>query len=320
MDEFEIIRRYFTRAASDASVLLGVGDDGAVLRPDPGRCLVCVVDALVDGVHYPGSLSARDVGYRAVAVNLSDIAAMAGRPRWMTLSLTLVSGEPVWLEDFAAGLFDAAAPHGLDLVGGDTTSGPRTVVSVQIIGDVEPERWLTRSGAGTGDDIYVTGLPGEAAGGLAVLQSGGGGSSAETRLAQRFRRPEPRLEFAEAAAPSISAAIDVSDGLYADLGKLLAASDAGGSLDLGELPRSPALQEVFGEDEALRLALAGGDDYELCFTARPEEAGALQVVASGVDLPITRIGTVTAEKGLHCFRDGEEIEFGNSGYTHFAQA
>ena len=292
MDEFELIHQYFARAVADSDVLIGIGDDGAVLRPEPGRDLVSVVDTLVEGVHYPRDLSAKDIGYRAVAVNLSDIAAMAGRPRWMTLALTLREVDLAWLEGFSIGLFEAAAEHGVALVGGDTTRGSHPVISVQIIGDVNPDAVLTRLGANVGDLICVSGTPGDAAAGLELLRSDAVSTDAGTTLANRFRRPTARIALAQVIASWATAAIDVSDGLYADTLKLLQSGGRGGEITVDALPLSDAMQAQFNPEQARQFALGGGDDYELCFTVPPEKESLLREIAEQQRVQLTRIGVV----------------------------
>ncbi len=306
MDEFELIRRYFGRAGQQDGVVVGVGDDGAVLEPTPGKHQVTVIDTLVEGVHYPRDMNPADVGYRAVAVNLSDIAAMGARPRWMTLALSLATANAPWLDAFAEGLYAAAAEHDLALVGGDTTSAPQVVVSVQITGEIEPGRALLRSGARPGDTIYVTGTLGDAAAGLHGLLSG----RPVKQLVARFARPSARVAFGQALVGTASAAIDLSDGLYGDLGKLLAASGVGADIDLAALPLSEALIENYAPERATAFALGGGVDYEICFTASeaPPEPGVM---------PLTAIGTVTAGHELVCRRDGEIVPYDDSGYRHF---
>ena len=317
VDEFEIIRRFFLRSSDDESVLLGISDDGAVVAPAADRELVCVVDTIVDGVHYPAGFPAVDVGFRAVAVNLSDIAAMGGRPRWMTLALTLSRSDEQWLGEFARGLFEAAAEHDVTLVGGDTTRGQQTVVSLQLIGDVAAGAYITRAGAHAGDHIFVTGTPGDAAGGLALLQNGQEDSPDAHYLVQRFSRPTARVAFGMAFGSFASAAIDLSDGLFGDAQKLLTASEAGGELDLDLLPLSPQLRTVFGDERALQFALGGGDDYELCFAASPRHAARIQATGERLGLLVTRIGTVTPGSQLVCRRDGRTVEFESGGYKHF---
>ena len=320
MDEFEIIRRYFERAVSDESVRIGIGDDGAVLRPDANRDLITVIDTLVSGVHFPHSLSPTDIGYRSVAVNLSDFAAMAGRPRWMVLALTLRDSDPLWLASFSSGLFAAAEEFDLALVGGDTTRGQETVISIQVLGDVEVDKVLTRSGAKVGDSIYVTGTPGDASAGLAALQSGTQRNADVDYLINRFARPSARVDIGRAIAGHASAAIDLSDGLFTDTEKLLTAGAVSGSIELSELPLSSQLIRLMDEDDALRLALGGGDDYELCFTS---SAGAdvFQDIADQHEVLITCIGHVNerseSKNALLCTRNGAEYEYHHDGYRHF---
>ena len=319
MDEFELIRRYFDRAGEASGVRVGIGDDGAVLEPSPGRALVSVVDTLVEGVHWPAELAPADVGFRAVAVNVSDVAAMGGWPRWMTLALTLPEADERWLADFAAGLFEAAERYGIALVGGDLTRGAQTVMSVQVTGEVDPKQVLTRSGASPGDWLYVTGTTGDAAAGLRLLRARGRESEADREyLVARFARPRVSLDFAVSLARIASAAIDVSDGLYADASKLLAASGAGGVIDTESLPVSDALARLYPEAERLPLMLSGGDDYELCFTADPATEPEILDAAKRHGVRVTRIGSVDDGDRLSCRRAGAEVGFGDPGYRHFA--
>lgn len=317
MDEFALIRRYFDRPIKDESVSLGIGDDAALITPDPGRELISAVDTIVAGIHYPDDLPPFDVGYRAVAVNLSDIAAMGGRPRWMTLALTIPEADAGWLSLFAEGLFTAADEANVSLVGGDTTRGPTTVVSIQILGDVEPHEAIRRSGARPGDSIYVTGTPGDAAAGLSMLKSGSDQTGESEYLIGRFVRPKARVVFAESIATLCSAAIDLSDGLYADLQKLLDASRAGAKLELRSLPYSAALLAKFEYEDALDFALGGGDDYELCFTASTSNSAEIFALAKQEKLQVTRIGKVVAGKDIECTKDGESFEYADPGYRHF---
>jgi len=305
MDEFELIRRYFKRSSCADDVVTGIGDDGAVLAPDAARQQIQVIDTLVEGVHFPHDTDPSDIAYRAVAVNLSDIAAMGGRPRWMTLALTLPNANEQWLESFAAGLFEAADEFDVALVGGDTTSGPLVVVTVSITGEVRPGAALLRSGAKPGDAIYVTGTFGDAAAGLRLLQRG----ESNDDLVQRFLRPTARIEIGAALAGKATAAIDVSDGLAGDLRKLLAASGVGGEIQIERLPISDALRLAGSEEQQYQWALCGGDDYELCFTAKED---AVANIAG-----LTQIGRVTRSACLNCTLNGDVVEVNDSGYRHF---
>jgi len=314
MDEFEIIRRLFTPDKTSDSVIVGVGDDGAILRPDVGRDLVAVVDTMVSGVHFPGDLNPADIGFRAVAVNVSDIAAMGGRPRWMTLALTLDNADQDWLQELSSGIASAASAFGVELVGGDITRGSEFVISVQITGDVEPGLVMTRRGASPGDNIYVSGSPGDAALGLSLIQSGDTQLAGSEYLIGRFKRPDARLQLGQAIAPVASAAIDLSDGLYADLGKLLAASGVAGVIELNDIPLSDALLRAVDRTGALRYALGGGDDYELCITASGDS-----VIGIGEHLKtsVTKIGRVLEGQGLSCTLDGKAYDYRDDGYRHF---
>ena len=307
MDEFELIRRFFSRPANSALVVKGVGDDGAVLRPSADRELVTVIDTMVSGRHFPADMAAQDVGYRIVAVNLSDIAAMGATPRWMTLALTLVEADPDWLDEFAAGLYAAADEWGVVLVGGDTTKGDQLVVSVQMTGDLVPGTALVRSGAKAGDTVYVTGTLGDAAAGLQQLSDVAG----NPHLARRYARPSARISTGRALAGIANAAIDLSDGLAADLSKLLEASGVGAVMDLGQLPLSKELLAAVGRDKALRFAMDGGDDYELCFTV--QESCLPRAIAADV----TAIGHVTEERGLVCRQGDAVVTVDDTGYRHF---
>lgn len=307
MDEFELISRYFVRSGEARGTIIGIGDDGAVLQPDGGRELIVVIDTLVEGVHFPQDIDAADLGYRSVAVNLSDIAAMGGCPRWMTLALTMPVANEQWIGRFAEGLHAAAAEHDITLVGGDTTRGENTVVTVQITGDVAADKAILRAGGKIGDTIFVTGTLGDAAAGLELSSLG----QADEYLLGRFLRPSARVRLGQSLVGVASAAIDVSDGLFADLNKLLAASGVGAEIDLASLPISAALQSSFDANAQRRFALSGGDDYELCFTA---PANALPDTG---DTRVTAIGKVTAGNTIVCRLGGDIVEFADSGYRHF---
>lgn len=305
VDEFELIRRFFDRQATAPGVVTGIGDDGAVLVPAPGREQIQVIDTLVEGVHFPADSNAADIGYRVVVVNLSDIAAMGGRPRWMTLALTLPHKDEQWVDDFASGLFEAAAEYEVTLVGGDMTRGDAVVATVHATGEIEVGSALLRSGAKVGDTIFVTGTVGDAAAGLALLRRG----EHEDFLVRRFLRPSARIKTGRRLVGRASAAIDVSDGLIGDLKKLLDASDVGGELDIERVPMSAIIKLHFDEADRTQFALTGGDDYELCFTASPDAVAGIA--------GITAIGKVISEKGLVCRRDGVIVEYDDSGYRHF---
>jgi thiamine-monophosphate kinase len=318
MDEFDLIHRFFAQERYGDTVIEGVGDDGAVLRPRTGRDLVSVVDTSVANVHFPESLAPADVGYRAVAVNLSDIAAMGATPRWMLLALTLPESDLEWLSEFSAGLFEAAAEYEVDLVGGDTTSGDSLVISIHMLGDAVPEKIIRRDGAGAGDELWLSGSTGDAAAGLRLLGASGARNDNAEYLIGRFCRPLPRITVGQAIADFATAAIDVSDGLYADLQKMVESSGVAATLDLGLVPQSSALRELF-QNEAQSLSLSGGDDYELCFSVPAEKSENVSRVAQDTGVALTRIGEISEGSGVVCYLDGATVPFDDSGYRHFAE-
>jgi thiamine-monophosphate kinase len=318
LGEFDLIDRYFRDAAARRDdVLLGVGDDGALLCPKAGFDLVMVTDTLVEGTHFKAGASPRSIGHRALAVNLSDLAAMGATPAWALLALTLPATEESWIKEFADGFLGLARQHDLALVGGDTTRGPLSV-TVQAIGYVPHGRGLRRSGARVGDVVLVSGTLGDAAGGL---------HDSNDYLRQRFDYPRPRIALGESLLEVASAAMDVSDGLLADLAKLTAASGVGATLEIESLPLSKELLGKKGLDEARRLALTGGDDYELLFTmppARWEEWQRIWAERSAADqsVAITPIGRIDEHQGLRMTLAGKPIERAalgveRSGWDHF---
>lgn len=316
LGEFDIIARYFASRPPRGDVLLGIGDDAAVVDVRADRKLVVALDTIVDGVHFPVATGASDIGYRALAVNLSDLAAMGAEPAWMTLSLSLPAADEQWLEGFAAGLFEIADRFGVALVGGDTVKGP-LVITIQVAGWVEPERWLTRSGAQPGDLIFVSGVVGEAAAGLAVIQQALPATAASTQLRQRFLRPEPRVALGRALRTIASAAMDISDGLLTDLSKLCAASRCGAVIDVDLLPPSASMAQMFGARACIEHALAGGDDYEILFTVSPQRAPHVVRELSAV-CACTQIGTITSQEGVECRQGQQPFVIERTGFDHFA--
>jgi thiamine-monophosphate kinase len=296
-------------------VLLGVGDDAALLEPPPGLALAAAVDTLVEGRHFLPRAPADSVGHQALAVNLSDLAAMGADPAWALLSLSLPEPDEPWLESFAAGLYALAEAHGVALVGGDTVRGPR-VVTITVLGFVEPQLALRRDGARPGDVLFVSGWPGEAGAGLEALRNGTG-RGADDPLVRRYRYAEPRLELGRALRGRATAAMDVSDGLFGDLQKLCKASGVGARIDLERLPRSAELARRHPAADCERLVLFGGDDYELLFTVPAAAASTLATELSAV-LPLHRIGEIEAGHAIRCLRDGRAEDLRGGGYDHFA--
>jgi thiamine-monophosphate kinase len=318
LGEFELITRYFRDlGARRLDVYTGVGDDAAVLAPPAGTHLVAAVDTLVEGVHFVASSPARSVGHRALAVNLSDLAAMGARPAWALLALTLPRADEAWLDEFARGFGELAKAHRVALVGGDTTRGPLTV-SVQVLGFVQGGAALLRSGGKPGDVLCVSGTPGDSAGGLAVEQGRAHGSGADAdHLRQRFLYPQPRCDLGEQLHGHASACIDVSDGLAADAGKLAAASGCGARIDVEALPLSPALVRTFGEEAARTLALTGGEDFELLFTVAPAQFEAFERALPPQRQGWRRIGQLCDSPGVFTALAGAVTQFSHGGYDHF---
>jgi len=313
LGEFDIINRYFARRTSRTDVLLGIGDDAAVVDVPDGHKLVVAMDTIVEGVHFPAKSAAVDIGYRALAVNLSDLAAMGAEPAWMTLSLSLPDSDEQWIAGFSSGLFALAQQHNVALIGGDTVKGP-LVITVQVAGWVEADRWLTRSGARPGDLIFVSGVPGEAAAGLTVVQNEMSGDAA-AQLRTRFLRPEPRIALGRHLRTIATAAMDISDGLLTDLDKLCVASGCGARIDVNAIPKSGAMQQLFDEPTCLECALAGGDDYELLFTIAPTEVQSL--LGAALTTACTQIGVMTANAPVECLSGGKPIAVKRRGYDHF---
>ena len=321
MNEFELIARYFTRPARGPSVRLAVGDDAALLAPTPSCELAVSVDMLVGGRHFFADTDPERLGHKTLAVNLSDMAAMGATPKWALLAGALPDNDAVWLAAFARGFHALADAHAVDLVGGDTTRGP-LALCVTIMGEVPAGRALLRSGARAGDDIYVSGTLGDAA--LAVAAMSGRTALAPAALAAvraKLELPEPRIALGQALLGVASAALDVSDGLVGDLAHILLRSAVGATVELPAVPRSPVLARLMeGAERALAIEclLAGGDDYELCFTAPRAAAASIAAIAARTAVPLTRIGAVTEGSGL-VVRDerGVPLALLPRAYDHF---
>lgn len=310
----EILRRVVPVARDD--VRLGMGDDAALLVPPRERELAVATDTLVAGVHFPENTRAVDIGWKSLAVNLSDLAAMGAEPAWMLLSLTLPGADCEWVREFGAGLAELAGEHDVALVGGDTTRGPLSV-SVQVTGFIAPGRELRRDGARTGDGIYVTGTLGDAAAGLAIVQGHLAAGDASRALRDRLDRPTPRVAAGRALAGVASACIDVSDGLAGDLERVLAASGRGARLSLDALPCSAALRAAVPDRDRRRALQFAGDDYELCFTAPPGAREAISCLAGELGVAMTRVGEITAGTGIQYLDRGEPAQDPGPGWRHF---
>lgn len=329
MREFQLIQKFFQHEQADllltekaqASVILGIGDDGALLQVPHNKQLVVSVDTLVADIHFPADAKPDDIAERALRTNLSDLAAMGAEPLWFTLALTLPKNSEYlseeWLKNFSHGLFRTANQYEIVLVGGDTTSGPLSI-TVQIMGAVESHHALRRDGASIGDFVCVTNYLGDGAAALAVIQKQLHVTQEDEKyLRDRFYRPVPRLVEASLLRGIASAALDISDGLVADLNHICEASDLGAVIDVENIPLSSALLAINNLQQVRTWALSGGDDYELCFTVPPEKMPELAMLIAQEKIHATVIGEIVAGSGVHCELDGELFELAQQGFQHF---
>ena len=319
--EFDLIARYFNRyRTARRDVQLGIGDDCALLTVAEKQLLAVSTDTLVEGIHFLKTIDPADLGYKALAVNLSDLAAMGADPAWVSLALTLPEVNTDWLEAFSDSLFEQLNYYGMQLIGGDTTRGPLSM-TLTIQGLIPMDRALTRGGASVGDWIFVTGSLGDSAAGLAILLEQLDVKDAAHRetLLKRHLRPTARILQGQALRGFASSAIDISDGLISDLKHVLNASGCGARLDLDALPLSPALLESVDREQALKWALTGGEDYELCFTVPEINRGALDVALSHLGVDFTCIGQIAPlSEGMKFLRSGEPVELDWNGFDHFS--
>ncbi len=318
--EFEIIDRYFNRPASGA--VLGIGDDAALITVPPQTELAISTDTLVCGKHFLADTDPYQLGHKSLAVNLSDMAAMGAKPRWVLLALTLpdhLARHPTWLSEFSQGFGALAAEHDVVLIGGDTTAGPLNI-GVQIIGEVPAGRALRRSGAKVEDDIWVSGQIGNAA--LALQHELHQRTLAPDEIAHclpALLRPVPRIQLGQRLLGLAHSAIDISDGLIADLGHLLKASRKSGYITMADIPCSGVLKKYLSDSAAVNCLLGGGDDYELCFTAAKTKRPIIQQLAEELAVPLTRIGEIQAGNGLIIKdADGNAMTWETRGYDHFS--
>lgn len=315
--EFGLIQRHFSRATPGA--VLGVGDDCALLQPATGMQLAVSTDTLVADVHFFADADPEKLGWKSLAVNLSDLAAMGAAPRWATLALTLPEVDDDWLAAFATGLYRCADQFGVSLVGGDTTRGALSL-TLTILGEVPPNQALRRDGAQAGDEIWVSGTLGDAALALAALHGRVNLTDTDLgTLAARLHTPTPRVELGLALRGLARSAIDVSDGLLADLGHILARSGVGAIVEYTHLPLGEIVRDYAAHPEFDACVLSGGDDYELCFTAPVAHRKALGEIAARLGVRLTAIGSIRAEPGL-IVRDaqGQVLDMRHTGYDHFA--
>jgi thiamine-monophosphate kinase len=308
ISEFSLIDRFFKRQTINKEIAQSIGDDCALLSVPQGKELAITTDTMVENVHFFAGCDPYDLGYKLLAVNLSDLAAMGATPLAVTLALTLPEADENWLQTFSEGFFDQAERYNVDLIGGDTTSGPLTL-TVQAFGLVSCGKALKRSAAKAGDFIFVTGLLGEAGLGLKITQ---GYSCANTGNAlTRFQRPEPRIEVGQALLGVANACIDISDGLCGDLGHILAQSGAGARLDWDTIPLSDEVKAYIEETGDWLMPITAGDDYELCFTISPDKLADLQV-------PYFKIGVIETEPGLRLKKDGVIQTLESKSFEHFS--
>jgi thiamine-monophosphate kinase len=316
MTEFDLIRRYFT--CDTPGTLLGVGDDAALLKMNEGNVLAVSSDMLASGTHFFSDADPFLLGHKTLAVNLSDMAAMGATPRWATLAIALPEINAAWLEKFSAGFFALAKQYGVELIGGDTTRGTLNLC-VTIFGEVPAQQALRRSGAQLGDEVWVSRTLGDAALALAHLQGRIVLSAAEyAACAPALHQPQPRVALGLALRGIANSAIDISDGLLADLGHILDASQLAARLDFSALPISPVLHYYLQQPIGKQCVLSGGDDYELCFTAPGARHAELLAIAAQLNLPLSCIGKIVAGRGcLVHDAAGDPINIEASGYDHF---
>ena len=314
--EFALIDLIRQRVKSRSDVVLGIGDDAALLSVPQDQLLVVSTDTLNSGIHFPEDTSSEDIGYKSLAVNLSDLAAMGATPAWASLAISLPNNDSDWLEKFLDGFFELADEHGVQLIGGDTTQGPLSI-TITVHGFVPKEQALRRDAAKPGDEIWVTGSIGDAAGGLAQWRAQGLQSA---KLRYRLDRPTPRIPVGIALRGIANAAIDISDGLVADLSHILHASKVGAEIEVCRVPMSKPLLDHFPDDQTrYRLQLSGGDDYELCFTAPAHQSLAIEQALAECDVVGTVIGHIVSGSELECFdENGELFELEKKGFEHFS--
>lgn len=316
--EFDLIRRHFTRPPQHTD--LAVGDDAALLRPRAGMQLAVSTDMLVSGTHFFADTDPEDLGWKTLAVNVSDLAAMGAEPRWTFLALALPAADDPWIAAFARGLFACADAFGVDLAGGDTTRGPLNL-SVTIVGEVPAGQAITRTGARAGNELWISGQPGLAALGLAALHGEVALDAAgRARCVDALQRPQPRVELGLQLRGIATAMLDVSDGLLGDLAHILEASAVGAIVDAAALPLDALRATGANAAIARRCLLSGGDDYELLFAAPASARPALTELSTSLGLPLHRIGQITGQAGVCLLRepDGTLAPAGASGYDHFA--
>ncbi len=319
MKEFELIQHFFTeQVVKRKDVVLGIGDDCAVIHPTDNQSTVITTDTLIAGVHFPFDTSPRAIGHKAIAVNLSDIAAMGANPSWLSLAITLPKVDHHWLSEFCAGVFELCEHYNVQLIGGDTTKGPLSI-TVTAQGIVPEGKYLSRSGAKVGDWLYVTGELGDAALALKCINRQVTLNKNQCEQVKvKLDYPTPRVLVGQTLRDYASAAIDLSDGLISDLNHICLASNVGANINLNSLPLSATMQETVSREEAIELALSGGDDYELLFTVPEYNKVGMETALAHTGTPFTCIGQLNTSKVISTTLDSKITPVTSSGYEHFA--
>lgn len=319
MKEFDLIKHYFSKQfVKRKDVVLGIGDDCALLAPAEHQHIAVTTDTLVAGVHFPESTPPRAIGHKAVAVNLSDLAAMGAEPTWISLALTLPNVNEEWVSEFCAGVFELCEFYNVQLVGGDTTQGPLSI-TITAQGLTPIGKAITRSNAKAGDWLYVTGQLGDAA--LALQNVLGNIDIADGfkgKLYEQLEYPKPRVLAGQALRDYATAAIDISDGLISDLGHICQSSNVGAKINLENVPISSSMRETVSSEKAIELALCGGDDYELLFTVPEDNKVGMQTALSNIGIPTTCIGQLNASGKITTVSNGEPIQLNLKGFEHFS--
>jgi len=319
MKEFELIKKYFTEhPVNRKDVFLGIGDDCAVITPSDKQNIAITTDTLVAGVHFAHGTSAKAIGHKAIAVNLSDLAAMGAEPAWVSLAITLPEVDETWIGEFCAGVFELCEYYNVQLIGGDTTQGPLSI-TVTAQGLIPSDKQISRSGAKAGDWLYVTGELGDAA--LALKQIQGEielDYHVFEQVLQRLNYPSPRVLAGQNLREYASAAIDLSDGLVADLGHICRSSNVGANIVLEDLPLSSCLLDTLGQEKAIELALSGGDDYELLFTVSEDNKVGMETALANSAIDITCIGQLNGSEKITTTLNNKPTVLNNSGFEHFS--
>lgn len=321
LSEFDLIEQYFTLLNTRNDVAVGLGDDCAALDVPTGCQLVSTIDTLISGTHFPEDTSAEDIAKKAVAVNLSDLAAMGAIPAWVSLAISLPDVDQRWLTAFSASLHQALAEYNVALIGGDTTKGHLSI-TIHAMGFVETGKAMLRTAAKPGDLIFVSGYLGDAALGLAIKQNKIKYSKNARYFIDRLNRPDARVVLGQKLKDYCCCAIDISDGLFSDLTHILNNSSCGALVNIDKLPLSAhAVKLLASKDINIKAnALMSGDDYELCFTVSANNINQIQAISKQLELPLTCIGEITEKRQLRCINDnGELVDIKNSGFNHFSK-